>query len=113
MLMTGSVAVKNMKENRIYSGSPAFDITDRIGGQFEEPDAIARARMFEQLKAEFAQAAQRSVDQFIAVDAFDDRNGDMTQFNLATREYTPRYTADEYDFMRFLLYDKAKFIPIS
>ena len=39
-------------------------------------------------------------------------DGEHTPFCLATREYLPRYTADEVRFMRFLLYDKAKFVPV-
>ena len=40
-------------------------------------------------------------------------DGAHTPFCLATREYVPRYTDDEFRFMRFLLYDKAKFVPLA
>ena len=39
------------------------------------------------------------------------RDADVTYFRPTTREYLPRYSDDETEFMRFLLYDRAKFIP--
>lgn len=113
MLMTGSVAVKDMKENHIYSGSPAKDVTAHLGFQFDDPDLPERQKNFEGLKLQYEKETGRSAEAFIDVTDFSRTDQEVTQFNLMARTYRPRYSDDEYDFMRFLLYDKAKFIPVS
>jgi len=112
MLMTGGVATRNMEENRIYAGSPASDITEKLGQQFAEVGLDQRKAKFEQLKQEFAQKSGIDVSQFVAVEAFTGRP-DVTEFNLMARQYRPRRTDQEYKFIKFMLYDKAKFVPVA
>lgn len=112
MLMTGSVAVKDMEENKIYSGSPAKDISGALGLQFEETDINAITESFEKLKNQFSEETGINSERFVIVDEFsDDRGDDYTEFNLNTREYKPVRTEEEFNFLKFLLYDKAKFVP--
>lgn len=111
MLMTGSVAVKDMEENHIYSGSPAKDITEHLGVQYDDPDLERREIGFAELKAQYAQETGRSVDAFVNVTSFGPKSESFTEFNLMERTYRPRYSQEEYEFMRFLLYDLAKFVP--
>jgi len=113
MLMTGSVAVKNMEENHIYSGSPAKDVTAHLGLQFEDPDLAERSKNFEALKAQYTIETGRRADTFVDVIQFTRVDDQVTQFNLMDRTYWPRYSQDEYNFMRFLLYDRAKFVPVT
>ncbi|UAB91762.1 hypothetical protein I5192_22065 (plasmid) [Ruegeria sp. SCSIO 43209] len=113
MLMTGSVAVKDLEENHIYSGSPAKDITAHLGLQFDDPDLEQRQKNFASLKAQYAKETGLSVEAFLDVSSFDPVTANVTQFNLMERTYRPRYTQDEYGFMRFLLYDRAKFVPVN
>lgn len=112
MLMTGSVAVRDMVENHVYAGSPARDMTEKFGTQFEWSSLRERGDAFQRLKEEFESATGVDTAPFRAVEKFSDAP-DVTEFNLAERSYKPRYTSDEYRFMRFLLYDKAKFVPVS
>lgn len=111
MLMTGSVAAKDMDENCIYAGSPAKNISAQLGGQFEERSLDEKRLGFEKLKAAFC--ANNNVDpgKFVVVEAFDPAS-DRTQFNLRDRTYRPIRSADEYAFIKFMLYDKAKWIPV-
>lgn len=111
MLMTGGVATRNMEENHIYAGSPAVDITEKLGGQFSEISLDKQKNRFEQLKIEFNKKTGIEVSQFLAVEAFGASEG-ITEFNLAERTYRPRRTDDEYKFLKFMLYDKAKFLPV-
>ncbi len=113
MLMTGGVAVKDMKANCIYSGAPAKDVTEHLGRQFDNPGLDERTRNFEALKQEYEKETGNDAEPFQAVRVFSGTNPNVTQFDLMARTYRPRYSDDEYDFMRFLLYDRAKFIPDS
>lgn len=113
MLLTGGVATKTMEANAIYAGAPAINISEKMGTQFEEVDMEEKLRRFTHLKNEFAQRFKINSEQFVAVKHFQKHKSQQTtQFNLETRQYLPRYTEDEYQFMRHMLYDKAKFVPV-
>jgi acetyltransferase-like isoleucine patch superfamily enzyme len=111
MLMTGGMALKNMEENHIYAGSPAKDVTEKMGHQFKEVTLPEKQSVFEQLKSDFHKKTGIEVAQFRAVERWDAGDTSCTQFNLAERIYRPRRTADEVKFIKFMLYDKAKFVP--
>lgn len=114
MLMVGGVAVRDMEENHVYGGSPAKDMTETFGPQFQDVSDSQRAAQF----AEYLDDYRRQGGDPGFVRVAPDREGLVadgahTTFCLGTREYVPRYTDDEFRFMRFLLYDKAKFLPVS
>ena len=112
MLLVGGVAVDDMIANHIYAGSPAKDVTDKLGQQFRDVDMDEKKKMMKEYIDEYKQNGH-ALDFIKFVDNFDvELDQNCTYFNLITREYKPRYTDEEYEFMRFLLYDKAKFIPI-
>lgn len=112
MLMVGGVAVTDMQENHIYAGSPARDVTEKMGTQFKETTPEERQETFSQYLQEY-QRAGNDVTFIKTVDGIDRAETRQTQYDLRTREYLPRYTDDEYRFMRFLLYEKAKFVPVA
>jgi acetyltransferase-like isoleucine patch superfamily enzyme len=112
MLMVGGVATKDMAANHTYAGSPARDVTEKLGPQFREGVTLEeKQRGFAAYIEAFAAQGHdtgfiRACTEFpVAAD------GAHSWFNLATREYWPRYSNDERAFMRFLLYDRAKFVP--
>lgn len=113
MLMTGSVAVKNLEENQIYAGTPAQNVTDKLGLQFSDLSLKEKISKFEELKRDFERVTGYPSNNFVIVDSFSNQHNfkKLTQFNLRKRIYLPRYTEDEFRFMKFLLYDKAKFVP--
>ena len=113
MLMVGGVAVKDMNENHIYAGVPAKDVTEKMGYQFDENLLEERKIIFSGYLKEYNKVGNNT--EFIkVVESFDDIDDDKyTYFNLKTREYLPKYNNEEYNFMRFLLYDKAKFLPLK
>lgn len=110
MLMTGGVAVKDMESNSIYAGSPAKDVSDRFGVQFEEVAHEEKCRRFLQLRAEFCSANAIDENLFVLVDEFAHQAA-VTQFNLHKRSYRPIRSEAEYQFIKFMLYDKAKWLP--
>lgn len=110
MLMTGGVATKDMLENHIYAGSPASDLTQKLGHQFKSIDPEIKLARFEDLKIQFTEKTGIDCKQFVAVDSFT-KSTTQTEFNIFNRTYRPRRTDDEHMFIKFMLYDKAKFIP--
>jgi acetyltransferase-like isoleucine patch superfamily enzyme len=114
MLMVGGLAVKDMKENHVYAGSPAKDMTEQFGPQFQEVSPAQQEARFSNYLDEYRRQGHET-DFVRLVPSREELAADCahTSFCLATREYSPRYTADEVRFMRFLLYDKAKFVPVG
>lgn len=112
MLMTGSVATKNMEENCIYAGSPALNLSEKFGNQFTTRSSHELDLLFDSLKSEFYRETSIDTTQFVSVKSFSNHEG-VTEFNLIDRTYRPRRTVDEYRFIKFMLYEKAKFVPIA
>jgi acetyltransferase-like isoleucine patch superfamily enzyme len=110
MLMTGSVATRDMEGNRIYAGTPARDVSDKFGHQFEQVATEEKVRRFEALRATFCEASNVSPEQFQLVERFSP-DAPFTQFHIASRSYRPVRSEAEYRFIKFMLYDKAKWLP--
>ena len=112
MLMTGSVATHDLDENSVYAGSPAKNLTNKFGPQFETRDRNQLNYLFEKIKLDFNTKTGIDVRQFVSVESFSNRS-DATEFNLTERTYRPRRTEHEYTFICYMLYEKAKFIPVE
>lgn len=110
MLMTGGVQMKGMKENSIYAGSPAFDITSKVGVQFNKKDEIEKRELFCKYRFEFCKDNNCSEENFVIVNSFIS-DCEVTQFNLADRSYFPVRSELEYKFIKYMLYEKAKWTP--
>ena len=108
MAMVGSVVTKNMKKNNIYAGSPAKNITDKIGKQFEENSLDSKYEKMKKYLKDF-KLHKNTIQIVLSDDAYVDKS--ISYFNVATRKYTKRSTKQEINFMEFLLPDKAKFTP--
>lgn len=110
MALVGSVIIKDMEYNTIYSGSPAKPISDKIGYQFiEVPLDEKDKKMAEYLEKSGVDKTKVKIvnDKSEAIDK------DITYFIISTREYTKRRTEAEIEFMNYLLPEKAKFTPID
>ncbi|MEO0073546.1 MAG: hypothetical protein ABIK43_02640 [candidate division WOR-3 bacterium] len=117
MALVGSVITKDMLPNHIYAGVPAVDVTQKMGSQFAPVDENEQRQQFEALYSEFLKQNGITPDQFQAV-AVEDlagraSNHNTTFFCLRDRTYLPSRSEAEFRFMRFLLYDRAKFVPAS
>ena len=113
MLMVGGLATKDMEANHVYAGSPAKDMTSTFGYQFNQTTPQQRVNGFKELLAEYAEQGN-DVSWVAIVEDFWPRpaSDQITYFNPARMEYMPRYTDDETALMQFLLYDRAKFLPV-
>lgn len=111
MLMTGGVAVRDMDENNIYAGSPAKNVTEKFGLQFDLVPYEEKLRRFLFLRTEFCMEEGVEESNFMAVDRYSE-DSHVTQFNIRERSYRPNRSDIEYKFIKFMLYDKAKWIPV-
>ena len=113
MALVGSVIIKNMEENRIYAGSPAVDMTDRMGHQFDNiPLDTKLSKMNDYLETFLTNTNNKSENTIeIVLDYPEELNPYISYFNVRERTYTKRNSKIEQKFMNFLLPEKAKFIP--
>ncbi|GMQ26696.1 hypothetical protein Aoki45_33790 [Algoriphagus sp. oki45] len=112
MALVGSVITKDMEENCIYAGSPAKNISDKIGNQFI-PVSVEKkvATMREYLKTWGGDI--NAVQIITDWEEAELENLEVSYFNVADRKYTKRLSEPEISFMKFLLPEKAKFTPYT
>ncbi|MCF7568967.1 hypothetical protein L3X37_11420 [Sabulilitoribacter arenilitoris] len=110
MALVGSVVTKDMNFNEIYAGSPAKSISDKVGFQFTEVSIeekfLKMKNYLEQWNSNFSR-----IKIVKSISDEDLKNTDFTFFNVTDRMYTKRGTDAEVSFMKFLLPEKAKFVP--
>lgn len=107
MALVGSVVTQDMLKNRIYGGSPAKDLTDKIPPQFREVSIEEKYQKMISLYKEFG--SPKSIK--IIIDDSEIIDDSITYFNVSDRTYTKLLSQEEINFMKFLLPTKAKFIP--
>ncbi|WP_417315595.1 hypothetical protein [Cycloclasticus pugetii] len=112
MLMTGGVALKDMEKNCIYAGSPAVNVTQKLGHQFAAKIPSKIIDEFLELLEEFKAISGEKICSLVVVDEFDFDNVNVTQFKPVERLYLPMRSDVEYKFIKYCLYDKAKFLPV-
>lgn len=109
MAMVGSVVTKDMDYNTIYAGSPAKNISNKIGGQF---DNISVEEKFERMKELLKLFSPSNFNIRIVKDIREiSKDDEITYFNVSDRKYTKKRNAEEVQFMKFLLPERAKFTP--
>ena len=116
MLLAGGVITHDMAENNVYAGIPARDITDKVGPQFGPVDEREQLGRFEFLYHDFLAGSGLTPRDFGAR-VVDDLTGERstpteTVFCIRTRSYIPARSEAEFRFMTYLLYDRAKFVPV-
>lgn len=110
MAMLGSVVTHDMKENHVYGGVPAVDITDKVGLQFKKISVNEKYRKMKQKLLEFYNLHPNYPKTITIVKSFEDIPPDKTVFDVSNRTYTKRLTMEEIEFMKFLL-TPIKFYP--
>lgn len=110
MALAGSVVTTDMKVNEIYAGSPAKSISHKIGKQFKE---VTIETKFQKMKEYLNQIGHNHAIEIVrSIDEVSFEDG-ISYFDVSTRKYTKKQTAEEIAFMKFLLPEKAKFVPFS
>lgn len=107
MALVGSVITKDMEENHIYGGSPARDLTGKIPSQFK---TLTVDEKYNKMMAYYNEAGS-PVNVKIIKDSSEITEDRFTYFNVSTRTYTKLSTEEEIAFMKFLLPNRAKFVP--
>ncbi len=109
LALAGSVITSDMKYNRIYGGAPAKDLTDKVGNQFLEVSLSEKTRKMQEYLVNAG--LENSSIEIIQYEN-EIKSKDITYFIMESRSYTKRSTPEEIAFMKFLLPDKAKFVPL-
>lgn len=117
MAMIGSVITRDMKANHVYAGTPAKDMTEKFGFQFQPVPYESKLKMFEQYYKEFLAKKNLRPSEFPIL--FEEEchtpetyKKDISVFFLESRNYIPTRSCNEIAFLKSMLYEKAKFIPI-
>lgn len=110
MAMVGSVVTKDMEENHIYGGSPARDLTDKLGTQFIEVSLKKKMSMMNEKLTEFKKQNMDNISIEIVSEFPQTLGTGITYFNVSDRTYTKNGSEIEISFMKFLL-PLYKFIP--
>lgn len=105
MALVGSVITKDMKENHIYGGSPAKDLTGKIPSQFSIITTEEKRKIISQFKT------PSSIK--IIEDVCEIKEDNISYFNINDRKYTKRNTDEEILFMKLLQSKLIKFIPYA
>jgi acetyltransferase-like isoleucine patch superfamily enzyme len=108
MALAGSTIVKDMLENHVYAGSPAIDITDKIGNQFLTVSVEDKLGRLKKMHEQFGSPKEIVLVSDEKSIKWEDKK---SYFNVSNRKYTKRRSTVEIEFMKFLLPEKAKFIP--
>lgn len=110
MALVGSVITNNMEYNKVYAGSPAKDITDKVGPQFREISLDEKFdKMLGYLKSSGINSSIKIVRYLEEVD-FEDN---LSYFVIKDRMYKKTLSESEIAFMKYLLPEKAKFTPYN
>jgi len=116
MLLIGGVITRNMEENHVYAGSPAKDITDKVGYQFMEKPTEKKMEEFHSLYSSFLEMKGIKKDKFRAtcVETLEGKASteNETYFDIGNRQYLPARSEHEHEFIKYMLYEKAKFLPV-
>jgi len=112
LALMGSVVTHDMKENRVYAGVPAVDITEKVGSHYEAVSVDEKFRGLLEKLNEFANGRDVKGQIQIVREWPASMHSDVTYFNVSTREYTKRLTTLEVEFMLYLLMP-IKFFPAA
>lgn len=109
MAMVGSVVTKDMEFNTIYAGSPAKAISEKIGPQFKIPSVEMKLKLMKQ----YLESAGLKDSSIKIVSTVNDIKQDgNSYFAVSSREYLKTGSEEEIKFMKYLLPEKAKFVPL-
>lgn len=103
MALAGSVLTKDTLPNHVYAGTPARDVTDKMGPQFEDRTAEEKTRRLVDVVQAFERRHPKFAG-FMGVATPDQLlpkgNSHVTWINAATRTYTKRLTEAEVTFRK-------------
>lgn len=111
MALVGSVVTRDMESNHIYAGSPAKDLTEKIGPPFMEVSVEHKYHKMCEYLEQFEIQTQSKEHNIVIVKDPTGFIDDKSCFSVSDRVYTKRLTEPEQMFIKFLLPAKGKFVP--
>ena len=105
MALVGSIITKDMEYNKIYGGSPAKDLTEKLKPQFTDNTIEDKREIMN--KINLPTGIQLIEDDR---EISDDK---ISYFNILTSKYTKRNTDNEFNFMKELQANLIKFVPMD
>ena len=114
LAMLGSLITRDMKQDRTYAGSPAKDLTDKLGPQFEEPTLEVKESIIKDKLAQFTKRyGLDNYEKYILLYKSSEEefiDSDLIQINIQKRTYKKTGSILEYYLLNFLLPD-VKLLP--
>lgn len=99
MALLGSVVTRDMEENRVYAGTPAKDITESVGPQFEEITLGTKVEILERVVHGFEQRHPEHRGQVKVIQSADGSREGVTYLDPEDRSYTQTQSAAEVAFL--------------
>jgi acetyltransferase-like isoleucine patch superfamily enzyme len=102
MAMAGSVVTKDMEPNHVFAGSPAKDLTDEVGPQFEERTIDEKAERLQKFIDEFEtdNPEHKGCLKISKRPGDVEDEADVSIFNVYDRTYTKKYNEAEVAFLQ-------------
>jgi acetyltransferase-like isoleucine patch superfamily enzyme len=110
MALVGSVITQDMQYNNVYGGSPAKNLTDKVGNQFAEVTIDEKMEKMNRLLENFMRKNRLHREILIVRDPSEFVDNKVC-FSVSDRTYTKTLCDEEQMFMKFLLPEKGKFTP--
>jgi acetyltransferase-like isoleucine patch superfamily enzyme len=112
MALAGSVVTRDMLPNHVYGGVPAVDLTDKLGGQFENRTIEAKAAKLRALVDAFTARHPEYAGKLLVVTSPDEIRPGVCCFDVSRRVYTKTRSEAEVAFMRAHI-PLVKFTPLG
>jgi hypothetical protein len=113
--LLGSTITKPMKVNHVYGGSPAVDLTPRIGAPWRERSVSEKIEMVENSVNHFFKEVRKDLDRSAIVvgTSLSQVEVGQTLYDVSNRTYTKTNSEAEVALNRWLFSYRAKFRPVS
>lgn len=112
MALAGSVVTRDMLANHVYGGVPAVDLTDRIGGQFEERSVGQKAARLRELVDAFTARHPEHAGKLLVVTSPEEIRPGVCCFDVSRRAYTKTRSEAEVAFLKAHV-PLVKFSPLG
>ena len=112
MALAGSVVTRDMLANHVYGGVPAVDLTDRIGGQFEERSVGEKAARLQELIDAFTARHPEYAGKLLVATSPEEMRPGVCCFDVSRRVYTKTRSEAEVAFLKAHV-PLVKFAPLG
>lgn len=112
MALAGSVVTRDMLANHVYGGVPAVDLTDRVGGQFEERSVGQKAAKLREIIDAFTARHPEHSGNLLVVTSPEEIRPGVCCFDVSRRVYTKTRSDAEVAFLKAHV-PLVKFTPLG